>query len=362
MSDGVVVQGTPAPTDEFGEEVGMSETDIAAFNSKFESLFKTQFDQHKSPFASDGHEEAVTPDAEPGTEPPESAPGASESDSTAASSVESDGSIPDTLDATSQDGVGEPPTPEPPESGAAFTLAGASYTEPELTRALATHQWFARLPDHVVQGIDAYLSGQYQLVPLVAPATAAGPVSPSSPPPQVEEEEWLDPRAAQEIQSLRAEVEALKGNVTSTSQQQMETALRNQQTIIETTAHSFAEEYSLAEDQMSELVSVLNNAQILSGLHHQHNGDVAKAMRAGLEMTLWSTPSLRDSVLARQAEVAQLELAQQTQDDERRKQQLSALSGSGGSAPRRDPIPRTPEDRQRAMRDTIAAAMADRPQ
>lgn len=365
MSDqsGVVVSGI---TDEFGESTGMSDDEVATFNSRFESLFKKEFDKHESPFAG-----GDTPEASTESEPSEDASAkepvvAAGSDAAGtgdeASTAEIPGTPSPTPDATSADaGTGEPPSTETPESDHAFTLAGATYTEPELTQALAVHQWFAQLPQPTIAAIDALLSGQYQLVPIVAPQQpGAGPTT--QPTPLADEEEWLDPRAETEINRLRQEIDSLKGTVTSTTKQQADATLNQQLTIVKSTTDAFATEYGLDETQMGEIVNVLNRAQILPGLHHQHGGDVAKAMRAGLEMTLWSTPTLRDSVLARQSEIAAQEHAQQEQDERRKQQQLSALAGSGGSAPRRDPIPRTAEDRHRAMRDTIATAMAERPQ
>lgn len=262
---------------------------------------------------------------------------------------------------------GEATPAEPRDSAPAFTLSGVDYTPQQVTQAIQVHDWFARLDANQVQAIDALMSGGYRLAPLNEPAP--GPQTPSpagtaiSPPPPApaadDEGEWLDPRAQAAINQLRGQINDLQQNFTQSLgpvvQTQQQADYNTRFAAINTAHSSFQTKYGLTDEAMQSLEASIAEGQILPGLANRH-GSLEAGMNAALEMIFWTTPTYRDPYV--QSRVTSQQAEQHTeQTATTRKQQLTALSGSGGSVPRREPVPTTPEDRHAAMVNEIAAAM-----
>ena len=268
------------------------------------------------------------------------------------------------------------PEPAPDEGGApeeghgqpasAFTLSGVDYSSEQVSRALQVASWFDRLNPQEVQAIDALMSGQYTLSPLQPqpqPSPGGQPApSPSSvqPPPAAEDEgDWLDPRAQTEIRALRAQIndltESFKASLGPVVQTQQQADYQARLTQINKAHADFQARYQLDDNAMNALETSIAQAQVLPGLA-QREGSIEKGMNTALEMMFWTTPTYRDAWQAQRTTSLQAEQAAEEQATIR-KQHLTALSGSGGSAPRREPVPSSPEDRHQAMVQEIAAAM-----
>lgn len=262
---------------------------------------------------------------------------------------------------------GEAPGTETGQSAPVFTLSGGQQlSEDQIVQALQVHNYFARLTPQQVQGIDALMSGQYRLAPASAteqpqPQTvqpvASSSQTPSSPP--SDEGEWLDPRAQQEVRRLQAELNQLKQGVveslTPVINRQQDDDYQARLNTINSVSDAFQQHYALDDQTMRGLEQAIVDSQVLPQLQHRY-GSLQGGMAAALEMFMWSTPQLREAQSGKQS--ATQEANQQAIDAATlRKQQLTALSASGGSAPRREPVPSTPEDRHEAMKAEIAQAM-----
>jgi hypothetical protein len=262
---------------------------------------------------------------------------------------------------------GEAPGPESGQSAPAFTFSGRDYSNEQVAQALPVYDWFARLQPQQVQAIDALLSGGYRLVPanepVVTPATPTGSVAPVAPPPPgsatAEEGEWLDPRAQREINALRQQMaqmqEVFTQNLAPVVQTQQQADYNTRLSAIKLSHAEFQERFQLPDEAMDALEATIAESQVLPGLANRH-GSLKAGMDAALEMAFWSTPVYRDHFIEQRQ--ASKEAEQATTDAATvRKQHLTALSGSGGSAPRREPVPSTPADRHAAMVSEIAQAM-----
>lgn len=275
---------------------------------------------------------------------------------------------------------GEPTGEEPAQSEPAFTFAGIDYSPDQLARAVQIHDWFGRLNNDQIQAIDLLLSGQYRL----APAQEAAPISPSTPqqsPPAPASPasttgtgqspdfsaagDWLDPRAEAEITALRNQISELQTNFQTQLQQnlgpvvqsQQQQALNQQLEIINSTAKNFATKYNLNDEQVDAVIRSVNEAQIIRDLRARHNGDTGAAFNQALEMMFWTSPALRDPYIQSSQTAALTDAQEQERADTLKKQQLTALANSGGSVPRRDPVPSNKEDRYVAMTEEIRSAM-----
>lgn len=264
---------------------------------------------------------------------------------------------------------GEPPPPEPAQSGSVFTFAGQQYDEQQLQRAIQVHNWYNRLSDDHVRAIDALLSGQYNLVPSsqqpAAPATS--PASSTPTPAPEEAGEWLDPRAEAEINRLRqqqAELtqtlqqfqEQFKSSVTPLVQSQQQVAHTQHLSAIDQGTASFKEQYHLDDTAVDEIQAAVVQAGVFPSLVTRNNGNIEAATKQALDLMFWSTPQFRDPYITAKNAAEQAELTQQQQDSNRKQQQLTALSSSGGSVPRREPVPQDRDGRFAAMVETIAAS------
>jgi hypothetical protein len=259
---------------------------------------------------------------------------------------------------------GEAPDAEHGQSTAAFTLSGRDYNTTELSTAVQVYDWFNGLNPAQVQAVDALLSGQYRLEPVQPQTPNAGSpqaTPPSPAPPSQDEGEWLDPRAQQEISALKAQLTELQQtftqNLTPVVQTQQQADFNARLAAINAAHADFQTRYDLPDEAMQTLEASIAEGQILPGLAQRH-GSLQAGMNAALEMMFWTTPTYREPYV--QSRVASQQ-AEQHQDDTAtlRKQHLTALSGSGGSVPRREPVPSTPEDRHAAMVAEIAAGMTN---
>lgn len=338
-----------------------AETEVDEFT---EALFAAMERRQPSPSPSADQApdtEAVAPGGEDPVEgqeppPPESAPEAPPEE---APPVEEqpEGEVPE---------EGGPPGEGDGQPSPAFTLSGRDYSNEQVAQALPLYDWFARLDPGQVQAIDALLSGTYRLVPASeaaqpqpSSATSGTPASSPSPPPAEDEGEWLDTKAQREITALRQQMAEMQQvftqNLQPVVQTQQQADYDARLGAINQSHAEFQQRYQLPDEAMDALEVTIAESQVLPGLAHRHGG-IKAGMDAALDMAFWSTPVYRDRYLAsRQASKE----AEQVQEDTAavRKQHLTALSGSGGSAPRREPVPATAEDRHAAMVAEIASAM-----
>lgn len=269
---------------------------------------------------------------------------------------------------SSQPDEGEAPDAGPGQPASVFTLSGTDYTADQLAQAIQVRDYFAQLPPNYIQAIDALVSGQYHLVPnnqqVAASPQQQQPPSSATTPPQVPPEDpysggaWDQTPDPQFLQ-LKSEVEELKAVINNTLpnvvQRQHNDDYNARLQEITSASDSFQKQYDLNEDQMRALEANIVQAQILPALQNRYQS-LQGGMNAALEQMFWSTPDLRDPYLQRVQASRQAETTAQ-ETDNLRKQQLTALSASGGSAPRREPVPSTPEDRWAAVAAEIADSM-----
>jgi superfamily II RNA helicase len=294
-------------------------------------------------------------------------------------STESDPSSPSTESTATEDESGftaapvegEPTGGEPAQSASAFTFAGVTYQPQELQEAVMARDWIMGLNPVQRQQIDALLSGQYVLAPAHEASSTTPPsgdavppaTTPSSSTPPDDEGEWLDPKAAQEIARLRSELSQIKEqftqSLTPVVQAQQQDELRQRNEIINASVAKFQADTKLDDDTLRQLNDAVVQSGIFPSLVQRHNGDISTATRAAFEMMLWSTPQFRDKVIAQQAVATVNDLAQTQRESADKERKMSALSGSGGSVPRREvpAHPQTADGRHAAMLEEIRRDM-----
>lgn len=278
---------------------------------------------------------------------------------------------------STEDLAGEAPTSVEGEPVAdsiptpAFTFAGVDYTSDHLARAVQIDAWYTQLNNPQLQAIDALLSGQYKLVPANEAVPEPTVTSPAIPPASSDSAitqlddagEWLDPRAEAEITRLRNDISTLReqftGQVTPIVQQQQSDLLSQRLAAVDSAHIAFQTDYKLSDDQARAISEAVVQAGVLPNLIDRHGGDVVKATRAAYEQAFWTTPSLRDEYVRRQAAGELATLSTQQQAETLKQQKMSALANSGGSVPRRDVQPKTSEDRHSAMVEAIRADMGN---
>ena len=166
------------------------------------------------------------------------------------------------------------------------------------------------------------------------------------PKPQSELPEWVDPDDAFQVRSYQ-EMQAAKAETSRIQAEQRATSERDQRARVvdsfRSAVTSFKSRYpNLDDEQVRRIADATGRANIIEGLERTE-GSLTAAFDRGMEMTMWGTPELRS--LAQQANADNVS-GKKPSD---RKSKQSALSGSGGSAPRTKAAPGPPKTRDELM-------------
>lgn len=149
------------------------------------------------------------------------------------------------------------------------------------------------------------------------------------------------------IARLEATVQTHDNFVTQSAQEQMQTLLNSART-------TYQAEHNLSEPEMQQVYDVAGRLQVLPALLSPvdpvtgvpRQVDQISAMKEAFEMARWNIPALREREM-------QLKVTEQKADT-KRKQKLSSLGGSSGSAPRSVPEPKNEQERRAAMIAAVA--------
>lgn len=157
--------------------------------------------------------------------------------------------------------------------------------------------------------------------------------------------EWIDPEDGTAVK-LYEEVQAAKAETARLQAANAQVNERDQRARVvdafRTAVSSFKTQYPhLTDEQVAKVADLTGRANIVEGLERSE-GSLTAAFEKGMNMTLWSDPSLRT--------LAEGDKVKSKSD---RKQKQSALSGSGGS------VPRNRETKVAKTRDELMANMLD---
>lgn len=160
--------------------------------------------------------------------------------------------------------------------------------------------------------------------------------------------EWIDPtdptavRLYEDLQSTRAETQTLRAQIQARTETERRASVVDS---FRTAVSGFKARYpDLSEEQVAKVADATGRANIIEGLERSE-GSLTAAFERGMEMTLWSDPALRSLV----ASDGQGKVTPKSD----RKGKQSALSTSGGTAPR------TRERKPAKTRDELMANMLD---
>lgn len=220
-------------------------------------------------------------------------------------------------------------------------LAGERLTKEQVEGLVDFYRWAKANPEGLAQ-FDAYLQGQYELVPR---GYLAARQATSQQSPRAEEDpfEGLDPKLAATLSQMQSRLDQV---AQMNAQQQVVSYAKG----VETAAARVKERYGLEDEDMERLTLHTARLQILPALMRQ-TGDAATAAEQAMELAYWQIPEFRDRELARRS--------QSTLEQQKRAMKASRLSGSSGSAPRNGSTPRTREERMAAMTQEIAQLMRE---
>lgn len=272
-----------------------------------------------------------------------------------------------------------------------YTIDGVEMTEADLAHMAQIRNWLSQLSPEQVNSIDNLFSGKYQLQPTGYPQGPPNPPQgyppsgytpegyPQSPqvfngtpqgqPGQPQQgqpqfspgtpqgnpyEDYLDPRAAADIASLRAQLSALQAAQESATREAQQSHYRTVQQAIDTSAQQFATTYSLTPTQLSELNTAVAQSGILPGIASR-TPDPATAFTQALEYVMWTNPTYRQQAIKAQiASEVTSQVTQQlapAQQQQQRTTKASSLMGAGGGMPKSPAAP--------ANRDNNSAMVAE---
>lgn len=237
------------------------------------------------------------------------------------------------------------------------------------------YNWAATLSPEATGQINSLLSGEYVLVPRNAQpdpvqggaAGGADHVTHGSPPAgstiTVDEDEYLDPRAAQDIASLRAELAAIRQSTTATESQLAQQRYDEQQhqlsISLDTAKQRIATQYELTDAELTALVETTTRMQITPSMMSRHPHDPTAGFAAALDTAYYADPTFRERELARQFDARLSRDAADAAATSERKRRAGSLTPSGAPVPRESPAarrPRNAEEQLDAMTAMIESA------
>lgn len=127
------------------------------------------------------------------------------------------------------------------------------------------------------------------------------------------------------------------------------------QSLTQEARQSYQTEHNLSDAEMAKVYEVAGSLQVLPSLMQPTDPitgvpravDPMAAIKQSFEIARWQIPELRE----REVQL----LVEQRKPEEQRKKKLSSLGGSGGTAPKTKPEPKTEADRRAAMIEQVAA-------
>lgn len=262
------------------------------------------------------------------------------------------------------------PDEEPESEPVTYQLGDRTLTASEAEAVLGLMEWSNALSQDDANRIQDLLSGQYELAPRTPTAT------PSTPAPVptvgsvldgVEFDEFTDPRLiaafksletqqSEKYAALEAKYAAVEASTNQVQMSELERSVTQARDII-------MERHGLDAGQFDYLSQQTVNSGIVGHLSTTSQLEGVALFDAAFEQTLWNDPKLRSEMIDRQIEAkvssSQQELSAIQATNRDKKTRAAAVSSNGGSVPRTAPSPRdmTPQQREHAMAEEIAAAM-----
>lgn len=167
--------------------------------------------------------------------------------------------------------------------------------------------------------------------------------------------EWVDPDDAFQVNMYHQNQQAMAAQAQTTAELQAR-AQRDRQAHVVDSFRSALSNFRSAHPNLTETqVSAIAHStppEIIDGLERKE-GSVTAAFERAMEMTMWSDPELRSLALADNAG----NVAANKSSDRKTKQ--SALSGSGGSAPRTRAETSRPKTREDVAAQALRAIRED---
>lgn len=274
---------------------------------------------------------AATADA-PASDESEEPPSSSADEAADEGGVEPQGHAGD--DAPLEDATPPTPEPEPVAQTGLVDIDGQMYRAADVAALIGYIENLS--PEQ-----QAVLFGQPEPEP--APHTQLPP-----------EDEIVDPRLAEYVQSNFSQLDQKLDAVLQQQQAQQALLAQQQQAelnaALDTARRGVAEAHGLSDAEAARLLEVANQMpEAAAAVQNSNlNTDPVSAFQAALETAYWLTPEFRDRAIEDQVTTRAAELGVQSAIDERR-QLNQSLVGSGAAAPRAHaPKPTTPEEHQAA--------------
>lgn len=260
---------------------------------------------------------------------------------------ESQETTPETEDAPEDDPEldddGEPEVPEPaPTEPERYTFRGQELTAEQVEALLALDNQLKSDPKFV-EHVGTYFN------PPAPPTTPQA----SGPPTDPELDEYLANPAFKKLYDINRaameEIERLKADQSTVTQDLAARRRQENEGYVNAAVATFKDQFSVSPDELTkvrdaaakmELVPVLmRGIDPITG--QQFAPDPVSCIRRAMEIAYWQIPELRDREIQKQIEAK----AKTTT----RRKTSSALSGSGGSAPRQTAPPKNEAERRQAM-------------
>lgn len=274
---------------------------------------------------------------------------------------EADGEVDASAD-ESGDGAGEGGDAEPAAAEAVeldggilvpttdITIGDRTFTPEEFVAFQQSYAFTNSLTQEHREAINNLFSGQYYLVPVSGePVGGTQAPAPTSTTVEDPDDEYLDPRAAQDIAALREEMESLRAAQATQSQRETEA-------VINETSEAYFADWDQTDTERVQQAAF--ESGLLPVFYQRNGGDAGRATRALYDHISASDPILQAKIIDQKvAERFEAERAA-SESTKVKKRKAGSLGGQGGAVSRQVRQPSSPDEMREAMVQEIAAAQS----
>lgn len=238
------------------------------------------------------------------------------------------------------------PTTEPavepatePAASPYIEIGGRQWQSSDLEQLVGLAEYFSSITPEQAAAIDAIVTGQTPPAPTAPSAPAVqSPATPTSAQSD-DDEDFIDPVAAERIRALEAELQGVRQSQTAIERERIQAEQAEHVRIQNAELDTLIGVHGLEPDDRQRIIEAAGRSGMIPTLARQY-ADPAQVYRIAFTEALWLDPTLRSRMIQRQVDEAMT----RARNDDARKLAGSVAGSPAGSISRTAPVTRPSAD------------------